>query len=180
MVSSVEGANIGEFQHLILLDLNFEAFRVLAEALGDEKAREIFKPHMLNSAMALLINAQKHLGLTINDVVSMNLIMAFIGHSIWRHPWGNTILTARGIEWHNNEGCTLSGAPSSLRRMVCDDASQGFFIAYPDYGMSQSCLDKGDCECGTILFNNVDPSTEWRMRGSKDTPIPHLHSIKIK
>jgi hypothetical protein len=170
--SSVSGADIDDFQQLILMDLNFEAFRVLAEEIGDEKAREIFKPHMLNSAMALQINAQKHLGLTISDIDSMNLIASFIGRAVWLFPPGKMEMTARGIEWHSCIGCGLPGAPRIFRRIICDDATAGFSMANHDYGYSNSCLDRGDDECFAIVYNKADPSVDWRNRGGKDTPIP--------
>jgi len=172
MVPSVEMANIEDFQHLILFDLNLEAFRVLAEGIGDEKAREIFKPHMRNSGAALVMNAQKHLGLIINDIDSMNLILTFIYRALWRTPTGKMMVTAKGIEWHQPEGCYLSGAPVSVRRMICDDVTPGFFMTNQDFGMSRNCLDRGDCECVAVLYNEEDPSIDWRNRGSKDTPIP--------
>lgn len=172
MIPCKVGGDIDDIQQLILLDLNFETFRVLAKEIGDEKVREIFKPHMRNSMTALVMNAQKHLRVMINDTDSMNLISRFIGCTLFLAPTGKMIVTAKGIEWHNPEGCYLSGAPVSFRRMICDDAPQGFFMNNQDYGYSNSCLDRGDCECGTILYNKADPSIDWRNRGSKDTPIP--------
>ena len=172
MLQSVQGVGIGDFQQLILLDFNFEAFRVLANEIGDDKVREIFKPHMLNSAMALTINAQKYLGLMIYDIDSMCYVGTFIGRATWRAPTGKMMLTAKGMEWHNSEGCFLSGAPVTFRRMICDDATQGFLSAKHDYGYSNSCPERGDGECGSIYYNKTDPSIDWRNRGGKDTTIP--------
>jgi hypothetical protein len=181
MVPCPEGVEIEDFQHLILLDLNFETFRVLAEEIGDEKAVEIFKPHMRNSGTALIINAQKHLGLMITDIDSLNITWIFITQALWRAPPGRLVITAKGTEWHNPQGCILSGAPFSLRRMVCDDDVRlGILMAYPEYEMSRTCLDKGDCECASILFNKADPSIDWRNRGRKDTPIPSPIFDKVK
>jgi hypothetical protein len=171
MVPDAEGADIEEFQRLILIDLNFEAFRVLGEEIGEEKAREIFKPHMLNSAMALILNSQKYLGFAISDLNSMIAIISFIGQAIWRAPPGRMILTAKGIEWHHSERCYLSGAPVSLRRMICDDAGAGFLTAGQGYGAINMCFDKGDSECGNVIFNVADPSIDWKNNGCEDAPI---------
>ena len=154
------------------MDLNFATFRILDEEIGGEKAREIFKPHMLNTGSAVAINAQKHLGLTITDIDSLRIILAFVSRAVWRAPIGEWILTTRGYEWHSLEGCYFSAAPPSMRRMFCDDTAPGFLMAYPEFDIGQICLDKGDCECGNIFYNKADPSIEWRNGGSRDTPIP--------
>jgi hypothetical protein len=172
MTSSGEGTDIEDFRYLILRDLNFEAFRVLAREIGEEKAVEVFRPHMRHSGMALVMNAQKFLGLTVSDIESMHLVLAFIGQALWRSPPGRTVLTAKGVEWHNPEGCMIANAPACLRTMVCQDAPSGFFMTDQSYGMSYSCLYRGDPECGTILYNSADPSAEWEDRGSNDTPLP--------
>lgn len=173
MVSGVDGADIEDFRHLILLDLNFEAFRVLAAAIGDDKIREIFKPHMLHSGIALAMKAKKDLGLVNDDVYTLTTIGNFCGHAIWRFPIGGHVLTVNGIEWTNPGGCVFRDAPPALRRMVCDDTGPGFCAAInPDYEQIVRCADKGDSECGFAFRNKADPSVDWRKRGSRDIAIP--------
>jgi hypothetical protein len=172
MVPNAEDSGIEDYQHLILLDLNFVTFRVLEEEIGDQKAIEIFKPHMRNSGTALIINAQKFQGSTITDINSLMSNWIFISQALWRAPPGRMAITSKGLEWQNpNQGCILSGAPFSLRRMVCDDGNLGLLMAYPEYDMVRTCLDKGDCECGTVIFNKEDPSVNWRNCGNKITPV---------
>jgi hypothetical protein len=180
MVTDMADTDIDDFQQLILMDLNFEAFRVLANEIGDDKVREIFKPHMLNSGAAVVINVQKHLGLTITDIETFCIVVAFAGRSVWRAPQGKWILTAKGIEWHNPGGCYVSSAPPSMRRMFCDDMMPGYLMAYPEFGIGQSCLEKGDGECGINFYNKEDPSIDWRSRGGKDIPITTLVFDKEK
>ena len=82
------------------------------------------------------MNAQKHLGMTISDIDSMNLIANFVGRAVWLFPPGKMVMTAKGIECHRSTGCGLSGAPNVYRRIVCDDATPGFSMANHDYGYS--------------------------------------------
>jgi len=173
MTNGADGVDIEDFQRRILMELNFEAFRVLEQQIGEEKAREIFKPHMLNSGMALLINSQKLLGVEIHDAFSFLSITSFIDRAIWKAPKHDSIVTARGIEWHNPEGCYIASAPYSLRRMICEDAALGFtHPCIQDYEFLRYCVDMGDKECMALWRNRSDPSIDWKKLGGKDTIVP--------
>jgi hypothetical protein len=170
MLLKVE-AGIDDFQRLILLDLNFEAFRVLGDVIGEEKTREVFKPHMINSATALLLNSQKHLGTAITDLRSMVDIICFIGQAVWRASPGERFSIADGIVWWSPDGCYLAGAPVCLRRMVCEDAGMDFFMSKQEFGMLGSCQDRGDSECANIYYEGKEPPATWKEDIGRGTPI---------
>jgi hypothetical protein len=175
VVSDAEGTEIEDFQRLILKDLNFEAFRVLEQEIGEEKAREIFKPHMLNSGGALIMNAQKHLGFEVKDIHSFLTLTGFIHSALWHSPRSMQSITENGIEGFNIEGgCPISNAPRSLKRMVCVDVMPGFTSALSnDYEVQAFCLDMGDKECKFVWRNRHDPSYDWKKNGSRNTIIPN-------
>jgi hypothetical protein len=175
VVSDAENADIEDFQRLILKDLNFEAFRVLEQEIGEEKAREVFKPHMLNSGAALIMNAQKHLGFELKDIHSFLALIGFIHSALWHSPRHMRVITENGIEGFSPEGgCPLSDAPKSLKRMVCVDVMPGFTSAFSnDYDVQAYCLDMGDKECKFVWRNRHDPSYDWKKNGSRGTITPN-------
>jgi hypothetical protein len=172
-MASPSGKNdIEDFQRLILKDLNFEAFRVLEKEIGEEKAREIFEPHMRNSGSALIQNSQKFLGLEIKDILSFIYTTYFINKAIWGALPPLIEITENRIETSFPE-CDLMAAPNSLKRMVCKDTIPGLFGAYTeDYEYQGFCIDMGDKECKFLWRNKHDPSLDWKKAGSKDTIIP--------
>jgi len=173
-MDSLSGENdIEDFQRQILKDLNFEAFRVLEEELGQEKAREIFEPHMRNSGSALIQNSQKFLGFDIKDFLSFIAMTYFINKALWSSPPPLIEITKNGIETSFLEGCRLMAAPPSLKRMVCKDAIPGISGDYTgDYEYQDFCIDMGDKKCKFIWRNKHDHSLDWKRVGNKDTIIP--------
>jgi hypothetical protein len=166
--------DIDDYQRFILKDINFEAFRVVADEVGEKEVREAFKPHMINSGAAVVINVQKELGITITGIESFIHVMKFAIQALWLAPEGEIVLTASGFECRFHDGCYMASAPPLVRRMFCEDTAPGVLMSYPDFGICKRCFDYGDRECAFIYYNRADPSAEWKNRGGTDRLLPIL------